>query len=64
MLGSDGESECGEGFREPMPRVGIKAEFVVAAVEVLHESVSCADTCAERSRLRPRIGLSRDFMRP
>ena len=35
--GSDGAGECSEGFREPMPRVGIKAEFVVAAVEVLHE---------------------------
>jgi hypothetical protein len=29
-LGSDGEGEFGEGFREPMPQVGIKAEFVVA----------------------------------
>jgi hypothetical protein len=43
VLGSDGEDEFGEGARDPMPRVDIKAEFVMAAVEVLDESMSCAE---------------------
>ena len=42
-LGSDRERELGEGRRQLMSRVGIQAEFVVAAAEVLHEGVSCAD---------------------
>jgi hypothetical protein len=40
---SDGEDEFGEGLRDPMPRVDIKAEFVMTAVEVLDEGVSRAD---------------------
>ena len=43
MLSSDGEGEFGEGLPDPMPRVEIKAEFVMAAVEILDEGVSCAD---------------------
>lgn len=39
----DGEGEFGEGLRDPMPRIDIKVEFVVAAVEVLDEGVSRAD---------------------
>jgi hypothetical protein len=40
---SDGAGEFGEGRREPMPPVDIRAEFVVAATEVLHESVPGTD---------------------
>ena len=40
---SDGEGEFGEGLRDPMPRVGIDAEFIVTAVEILDEGVSRAD---------------------
>jgi len=40
---SDGEGEFGEGRREPMFRVGIRAEFVVAAAHVLDKSVSGAN---------------------
>ena len=39
----DGEGEFGEGLRDAMPRVDIRAEFVMAAVEILDEGVSCAD---------------------
>src|ERR671927_950610 len=39
----DGEGEFGEGRRESMFRVGIRAEFVVAAAHVLDKSVSGAD---------------------
>jgi hypothetical protein len=38
VLSSDGEGEFGEGFRDPMPRVDIKAEFVMAAVELLDKA--------------------------
>jgi hypothetical protein len=37
------KGEFGEDFRYPMPRIDIKTEFVVAAVEILDECVSCAD---------------------
>jgi hypothetical protein len=40
---SDGEDEFGGGVRDPMPRVDIKAEFVMVAVEILDEGVSRAD---------------------
>ncbi len=43
VLSSDGEDEFGEGVRDPMPRVGINAEFVMAAVKILDEGVSRAD---------------------
>jgi hypothetical protein len=33
---SDGVGEFGEGRREPMPRVDIDTEFVVAAPETSH----------------------------
>jgi hypothetical protein len=36
----DGEGEFGEGRRQPIFRVGIRAEFVVAAAHVLNKSVS------------------------
>ena len=39
LAGSDGAGEFSEGCREPTPSVGIHAEFVVAAVEVLDECV-------------------------
>jgi hypothetical protein len=37
---SDGEGQFGEDRREPVLRVGVHAEFVVAAAEVLDEGVS------------------------
>jgi sigma-70-like protein len=40
---SDSEGEFGEGRRESMPWINIKAEFVVATAEVLNEGVSGAD---------------------
>ena len=39
----DGEGEFGEGRRQPIFRVGIRAEFVVAAAHVLNKSVSGAN---------------------
>jgi len=35
--------EFGEPVRDPVPRINVGAKFVVAAVEVLHEGVPCAD---------------------
>jgi hypothetical protein len=43
MSYSDGEGEFGEDRGEPMSRVDMQAEFVVALAEVLYEGVSCAD---------------------
>jgi hypothetical protein len=40
---SDGDGEFSEGRREPMLPVGIHAEFVVAAAQVLDEGVPGAD---------------------
>lgn len=60
MLSSDGEGEFGEGLRDPVLRVDIKAKFVMAVVEVLDEGCPALITRTERSRLRPRIGRSRD----
>jgi hypothetical protein len=42
-LRSDSEGEFGEGSREPMPWIGIKAEFVAAAAKILDEGVPGAD---------------------
>jgi hypothetical protein len=58
---SDDEGEPGEGRREPFFRVGIRAEFVVAAAHVLDEGVSGADRSG-RAQLfeaahRPRSSL-------
>ncbi len=39
----DGEGEFGEGGREPMLWVLLRAEFVVATSEVLDEGVASAD---------------------
>ncbi len=44
--------------------VKLHAEFVVAAAEVLQNACPLLITRAERSCLRPRIGLSRDLSRP
>ena len=52
----------GEGCWELVVRVEIEGQFVVTAAQVLDERMS--STRAERSRLRPRIGRSRDFRRP
>jgi hypothetical protein len=40
---SDGEDEFGEGVRDPMPRIGAGSQFVMTALEILNEDVSCAD---------------------
>jgi hypothetical protein len=61
---SDGEDEFGEGRWEPLLWIEFHAEFVVAAAEVLANACPALITRAERSRLRPRIGLSRDLSRP
>jgi hypothetical protein len=39
----NGAGEFREGGREPISRVGVHAEFVVSAAEVLHEGMSGAD---------------------
>ena len=61
---SDGEGEFGEGRREPLLWVEFHAEFVVAAADVWTNACPALITRAERSRLRPRMGLSRDLSRP
>ena len=43
VLSSNGESEFGEGSPDLMPWIDIKAEFVMVALEILDEGVSCAD---------------------
>ena len=60
----DGVGEFGEGRREPVFRVGIRAEFVVAAAHVLDKGVSGADHSSRAKLLRPRIGRSRALSRP
>jgi hypothetical protein len=40
---SDGEGKVGEGDREPMARIEVGGEFIVAAAEVLDEGVSGTD---------------------
>ena len=40
---SDSKGEFSKGRRKPMPRVDIHTELVVAAAEILDESVPCAD---------------------
>jgi len=42
-LRSDSEGEFSEGCEEPLPWIGMKAEFVVVAAEVLDEGVPSAD---------------------
>jgi hypothetical protein len=42
-LRSESEGEFSEGREEPLPWIGIKAEFVVVAAEVLDEGVPSAD---------------------
>jgi hypothetical protein len=37
------KGEFSEDRREPMHRVDMQAEFVVASAEILHEGVPCAD---------------------
>ena len=39
----DGEGEFGEGCWEPVVRVEIEGQFVVAAAQVLHERMSSTD---------------------
>ena len=43
MLSSDDEGEFGERLWDAAARVDIKAEFIMAAVQVLDKCVSCAD---------------------
>ena len=40
---SDSVGELGDGCREPVPRVDVKAEFIVAAVEILDERMFDTD---------------------
>ena len=40
---SDGERELGERSREPMPRVNVGGQFVVAAANILDKGVAEAD---------------------
>src|SRR2546423_3261076 len=62
--GSDGDGELGERVCQPMVGIDVDAEFVVAAAHVLHEGVPTPITQAERGRLSPRVGRSRDFNLP
>jgi hypothetical protein len=43
VLSSDGEDEFGESFGDPVPRIDVGGEFIVAAVKILDEGVSNAD---------------------
>ena len=43
MLSSDGVGELRECLRDPVPQIEVGAKLVVAAVEILHEGVSCTD---------------------
>jgi hypothetical protein len=43
VLSLNGEGEFGEGLRDLMPWTDLRAEFVMAAAEILDEGVSCAD---------------------
>ena len=58
---SDGEGEFGEGRGEPMVRVEVKGEFVVAAAEVLDEGVPRTDHSRRaqpfKTAHRPQPGL-------
>ena len=40
---SDGECQFGEGRRKPLVRTGFDTQLVVAAADILDESVPCAD---------------------
>ena len=60
---SDRESELGEGCREAQAWRGVGGEFVVAAVQVLHERVAGGDSCGRAEAFSPRIGRSRAFSR-
>src|SRR5437763_6075164 len=62
----DGEGEFGEGRRQPIFRVGVRAEFVVAAAHVLNKSVSGANH-SSRTKLfeaahRPQSSLESPMM--
>ena len=61
---SDGEGEFAEDGREPISSVDIHAEFVVSAIEILHERVPGTGHPRLAISLRPRIGRSRAFRRP
>ena len=61
---SDDECEFGEGGREPMPGIDVDGQFVVARRRFWTKACPALITCADRSRLRPHMGRSRDFNRP
>ena len=61
---SDGAGEFGEGFRDPMPWSDVKAEFVMAAVQVLDEGLPCADHSGGAKSFQATHGRSRAFSRP
>jgi hypothetical protein len=56
--------EFGEGRRELICRVGIRAEFVVAATDVLDEGVSSVDHSDRAQLVEARIGRNRALSRP
>jgi hypothetical protein len=56
---SDGEGEFGEDRFEPAAGLGIEAEFVVSAGQVLDERMPATDNLRGADALRPRIGRVR-----
>ena len=60
----DGKGEFSEAHLEPAAGLGIGAEFVMSAAQVLDERVPATDSLGERMRFRPRIGRVRAFNRP
>ena len=61
---SDGKGEFGEACLEPAAGLGIEAEFVVFAAQVLDERMAAADKLGGADAFRPRIGRVRAFNRP
>jgi hypothetical protein len=51
VLGSDGVGELGEGLRDPVPQIDIKAKSVMAAVIFRMKACPTLIIRAERSRL-------------
>ena len=63
-LWSDCGCEFGDDGRDAEIGWDVECEFVVAAAEVLDESVTGGDSRRRAEAFRPRIGRSRAFNRP
>jgi hypothetical protein len=61
---SDGHRELVEGCADPVAGGGAGGEFIVTAVEVLHERMPGSHDPRGPGDFRPRLGRSRAFSRP